>query len=234
MSIVVKLEGELAKQLEQFNSLKRGVDIVIESTRIVNDLDAKHIELGLQSKPKILPDKTKLTPGQIEAKKLATVNRAKFLLDTRSKVRPLELTAKENQDKRAEVISTVKKICSTMSVACNDLEKAVSSKALRSDLQKLMDAAYRKKQYFTSGYAQLVVGLDCEELLEERAVQYLEGAVSAFGKSQSVSRYMDDMGDLHGPFLKTHMVDKITLANELIDKAMAVEVSVKSYLAGAD
>ena len=234
LPLIQKLDEELSSQLKELNSLKRGLDIVMEATAIINDLNARHIELKLQAKPKVLQDKTQLTTDQILKKKLTDVERSKFLTQLRTRTYAVESGIQKNQGIREKTLSTTKRICDSMSVVYSNIEKASSSDDLDTDMPGLAALIHKKKQYFTLGYTQFEIGLNREKRLEEKAMRCLKYAVSAFGKSQSISDYTDEMNGLHESLSRLQMSKHISDGNELIKKAISVKISLKDYLTGTD
>jgi|GEM_PF-3976282 len=224
MTVVCKLEEEFSKKLEQLNVLKHGMDTVVEITAVINEISAKHVELGIEARPKVLEGKTKLTADQIKRKKLAKAERGKFLAQAREKSRSIEAAIRNNQGKREKVLSEARKVCDAMAVAHSNLKKALSLDILDIDLSELITVVYEKNRYFAVGYTQLGTGLNQEKQLEERAMRYLERAISAFGKARSVSDYAEEIHELHEPFRRAQMTKNVSEGSELINKAISIKV----------
>lgn len=228
--LMQKSEEKLSGELKQLNSLKRGVDVVLETAVLVNGLDAKHIELGLWRRPKLLEGKTQLTPDQIKKEKVVPAERAKFVATMRTKLRTIEKQLRENEMARERVISTLKVTHSWISVGYRDLRKVSDSNTIP-DLPRLMFPVYKKMTYFASARVQLKLGLGREKQLEQKTILCLKSALSAFGKKRSVSDYIEEMDSLYNPFLRARMNEGITKGNELLEKAISTKLPMGTYLA---
>ncbi len=231
---IEKLEEQLPKQLEKINSLKRGIDVIIETTKIINDVNTKHIEFGIQARPKLLPNQKQLLPDQIRKKKLVPAERAKFLTQMRTKAYTLESTFGQNQDKRKQILSTMKEVCKATSIVHSDLKKALSDTDVDPDLSRLIALTSKKRQCFQTAYYELKAGLDHENRFEERALRCVKSAVYSFDRGQAISRYVEEIDGFHESFSRLQMTKKISEGSELVKKGISVKISFKDYLGRID
>ncbi len=234
LALIQKLEEELSSQLKQFDSLKCGVDIVTEATSIINALHAKHIELRLQAGPKLLQGKTQLTPDQIKKKKLAPVERAKFLAATRAKNYALVSRHQQNQIARDRVVSTMRRICDKLSTTQLNLTSSAVLSDANPELSRLRTLVRKKARYFSLSHAELGAGLSRQQHFEEKTVRCLASTLSSFGKVQSISDYADQIDSLHEPLGRTQMSKKISKGREFLQGAMSIKISVEDYLTGIE
>ena len=231
LALTQKLEEKLSTQLKQFDSLKCGIDIVTEAASIINDLHAKHIELRLQARPKLLQRKTQLTPDQIKKEKLAPAERAKFLAATRVKTYALASRHQQNQAARDQIVSTMRIICNKLSATQINLANSAVLSNANLELSRLRTLIRKKAQYFTLSHTELGAGLSRQQHLEEKTVRCLRATLSSFGKVQSISSHADQIDSLHEPLWRTQLSNKISRGRELLQEAMSVEIPVEEYLA---
>ena len=231
---IKKLEEGLPKQFKELNALKRGLDVLMDAATIINDLSRKSVEFGILLKPKILAGQPQLTPDQVKARKLVSVERAKSLSELRKRAYTFESTVEKNQDIRDQILSTMKRICDGTSIIYSDMEKASTSTSLEPDLATLGSLIYKKRQCFTVSYGHLEIGLEQEKRFEERILRCLRYAVYAFGKGQSISRYMEEMDGFHESFSRLQIGRKISDGDELLKKGISVTIPFKDYLAAVN
>lgn len=233
LCLIQNLENKLPQELKQLNSLKRGMDIVIEVIGLVNDLHTKDIELRLQEKPKVLEHRRQLTPDQIKKKKLAPAQRAKFLANIRAKLLTIEKELQKNEMVRKNITSLLKEINRITSLGYRDLKKAaISNSNTIPDLAELASLVYKKKNYLAHASNQFEAGLQYEKHVEQKMISCLQSALVAFSKQQPVDRYIENIDAIHDSFWKTQMNKKISEGNESVKKALSIKIFAENYLAG--
>ena len=220
-------EEKLSAEIKQLNSLKRGTDIVMQAATIINDLNAKHIDIGLKERPKILAGKTQLLQKQIRAKKFTHIERIKYKTAIRDKLFSIQKQFKENETLRKSIMADLREIYREISAGYHDLKEASLSNAIP-ELPELLPIIRKKMKLLSSACSQMEPGLAREKHHEERAISCIKTAISRFGRGQSLNNSTDEIDNLYDPFRKSKIDEKISEGSRLLFEAISIKVAVKN------
>lgn len=228
-----QLEDELSKLLQEDDKsgLKRGRDFVDVIAAIINEAEAKGIQLELQAKPKILPGKSKLTPQQIQAKLLAATEREKYLAKMRTETAKLEKNLQQNKSQQIKIIAKLTRTYESMTKGRDDLRRAILLKNADGHFRGIINLLRKKEQLFNQGRSKLELGLNQEKrFIEERSFSALKSSLRAFRSRRSMSNAVKEIKTLYDSLFMSQAEDNLKEGRELLRKAKAIEIQVEEYL----
>jgi len=231
LALAEQLENELSGIFEKGNeSLKRGRDFVDAVAVIINETEAKGIQLDFQANPRLLPGWIRLTPQQLQAKMLANAEREKYLGKMRAGIAKLESNLQQNRSLQIEITTTIERTYENMAMGGNDLERAASLKEGRGSFSEIINPLRKKEQLFSQGRNKLEIGLNQERFVEENAFSALKLSLRAFEKGKSASNAIKGIKAVYSSLFMPQMGGNLQEGRELLKEAKTVEIPVEKYL----
>lgn len=230
LAIALRLEEQLFKLLEEGQSFKRGRDFLDAAADMVNGMKAKAVELELRARPRILPGRRELTPEQIRVKRLAPMERKRYLAQERKKSHKLEDNLRKNRSNRVEIVSKMEKIYEKMVEAKRNLRQSGG----RGDhlLERIISLSRRKAKLFGQGKEKLELGLSQECFIERRAFSALEESLNAFESRRSIS--VSEIERIYNSISMAQSRDNLETGEKLLRKAGEIKIPVEVYLSTLD